>query len=87
MKESEGMFFIFNREELQSFWMKNTFLPLDIIFVNKANTIVKIHKHTQPLSEQSYPSENPAIYVVEVNSGYADKYNIKEGDKIVWRRF
>ena len=87
MKEKEGMFFIFSREELQSFWMKNTFLPLDIIFVNKAGLIIKIHKNTQPLSEQSYPSNSPAIYVVEVNAGYTEKFNINEGDKIIWRRF
>lgn len=86
MGENQGMFFIFDFETPQSFWMKNTLISLDIIFVNKNNKIVKIHRSTDTLSEQSYPSGAPAIYVVEVNAGYCDKYSIKENDKIVWRR-
>jgi len=86
MLESQGMFFIFTREEPQSFWMRNTPLSLDIIFVNKNNEIVKIHKNTTPFSESSYATLQPAIYVVEVLAGYTDTYGIKEGDKIVWRR-
>lgn len=86
LKEDQGMLFIFENETLQSFWMKNTVLSLDIMFVNKEGIIVKIHKNTEPFSEQGLPSESPAIYVVEVNAGYSDKHNIKEGDKIVWRR-
>ena len=86
MKENEGMFFIFDFETAQSFWMKNTLISLDIIFINKENKIVKIHKNTETLSENSYPSGKPAIYVVEVVAGYTDKFGINEGDKIVWRR-
>lgn len=86
MKESEGMFFIFDREMPQSFWMRNTPLSLDMLFVNSSNVIVKIHKQTTPFSEASYASFEPAIYVVEVVAGYTDNYGIKEGDKIVWRR-
>ncbi|MBZ0178302.1 MAG: DUF192 domain-containing protein [Melioribacteraceae bacterium] len=87
MDEKQGMFFIFPFEEEQSFWMRNTLISLDMIFVNSNNTIVKIHKNTKTQSDQSYPSNAPAIYVVEVIAGFTDKYNIKEGDKIVWRRF
>ena len=86
MLESQGMFFIFDREAPQSFWMRNTPLSLDILFVNKSNEIVKIHKNAAPFSESSYPSYKPAIYVVEVLAGYTDKYGIKEGGQIVWRR-
>ncbi|MEG8946562.1 DUF192 domain-containing protein [Rosettibacter firmus] len=86
MEENQGMLFIFPYEAQQSFWMKNTFIPLDMIFVNSKMEIVKIHKNTTPFSEQSYSSGQPAQYVVEVNAGYTDKYGIKEGDKIVWRR-
>lgn len=82
----EMPFFIFTNEEPQSFWMQHTPLSLDMIFVNKENEIVKIHKNTTPFSEQSYPSGRPAKYVVEVNAGYTDKFQIEEGDKIVWRR-
>jgi uncharacterized membrane protein (UPF0127 family) len=86
MKESQGMFFIFPYEFPQSFWMRNTVMSLDIIFVNKANEIVKIHKNAVPFDENSYPSVRPAIYVVEVVAGYSEKYGLKEGDRIIWRR-
>lgn len=86
MAENQGMLFIFPVEMIQSFWMKNTIMPLDIIFVNSQMEIVKIHKNTTPYSEQTYPSGKPSIYVVEVIAGYTDKLGIKEGDKIVYRR-
>ncbi len=86
MKENQGMLFIFDFEELQSFWMRNTVLPLDIIFVNSNYEIVKIHKNTTPFLEEGYPSYRPAQYVVEVNAGYTDKFGIEEGNKISWRR-
>lgn len=82
MDDTKGMLFIFQNEEPQSFWMKNTVIPLDIMFVNSKKEIIKIHKSTTPFSEKSLPSEKPAIYVVEVNGGFADKYGIKEGDAI-----
>ncbi len=82
MDDNKGMLFIFETEEPQSFWMKNTIIPLDIMFVNAKKEIIKIHKSTTPFSEKSYPSEKPATYVVEVSGGFADKYGIKEGDLI-----
>jgi len=84
MEEMQGMLFIFPQERYQSFWMLNTLFSLDIIFVNSSKEIVTIHKNTAPLSEQSYPSTAPAIYVVEVNAGFCDRHNIKLGDKIFW---
>ncbi len=86
MNENNGMLFIFPLETFQAFWMKNTIIPLDILYVNAQNEIVKIYKNTEPYSENSLPSGKPAIYVVEVNGGYTDKYGIKEGDKIIWKR-
>lgn len=82
MDDSKGMLFIFEQEEPQSFWMKNTVIPLDIIYVNSKMEIVKIFKNTVPFSEKSLPSEKPATYVVEVIGGYTDKNGIKEGDLI-----
>ncbi len=86
MEENQGMLFIFQTEEPQGFYMRNTIIPLDIIFVNSKKEIVKIHKNTTPFSEQNLPSLKPAIYVVEVNAGYTEKNKIKEGDLIDWRR-
>jgi uncharacterized membrane protein (UPF0127 family) len=76
------MLFVFVISELQSFWMKNTPLSLDIMFVNENKEIVKIHKSTTPYSKESLPSEKKSMYVVEVIAGFSDKYGIKEGDKI-----
>ncbi len=58
MDDTKGMLFIFQKEEPQSFWMKNTVIPLDIMFVNSKKEIVKIFKNTIPFSENSLPSEN-----------------------------
>lgn len=84
MKENQGMLFIFDQETYQSFWMKNTVMPLDIIYVNSQKEIVTIYKDTKPYSEESLPSAIPAQYVVEVIAGYTSKYNINVGDKVVW---
>jgi uncharacterized membrane protein (UPF0127 family) len=84
MKENQGMLFIFPRQDWLSFWMRNTLISLDMIFVDENKKIVTIHKNTRILSDTSYPSTKPARYVVEVIAGYTDKYNIKVGDKIDW---
>jgi len=84
MKENEGMLFIFPLQGNQSFWMRNTLISLDILFVNDQKQIVTIHKNTKILSDQSYPAAKPSIYVVEVLAGYTDKHNILVGDKINW---
>ena len=86
MDENRGMLFIFPYEDLQAFWMKNTVISLDIIFVNSKKEIVKIHRNAIPYSEDSYVSGEPAQYVVEVNAGYTSKNGIEEGDKIAWDR-
>ncbi len=86
MEMNQGMLFIFPYEIIQSFWMKNTILPLDMIFVNASREIVTIHKNTTPYAETSYRSSAPAKYVVEVNAGYTDRYGIREGYRINWVR-
>lgn len=85
MDDAQGMLFVFVISELQSFWMKNTVLSLDIMFVNENKEIVKIHKNTAPYSKESLPSEKKSMYVVEVNAGFSDKYGVKEGDKIEFK--
>jgi len=81
-----GMLFIFDTEEIQSFWMKNTYIPLDMLFINAYNEIITIHANTTPLKEWNYSSTQPALYVVEVNAGYCVRKNIAEGDKIIFER-
>ncbi|MBI5913741.1 MAG: DUF192 domain-containing protein [Bacteroidetes bacterium] len=85
MPESQGMLFLFETSGRQSFWMHNTYIPLDIIFVDENNVINTIHKNAKPLNDTSLPSKGNAKYVVEVVGGFSDKYGLKEGDKISWQ--
>lgn len=78
----DGMLFIFDQQEPLSFWMANTPLSLDMYFVNENFEIVRIHTGTTPFSRQSYASERPARYVVEVNAGFTLTHDLKEGDRI-----
>ena len=82
MSENAGMLFFMDRERIQGFWMKNTYIPLDMIFVNSKKEIVTIHPNTTPMLESSYHSTKPALYVVEVNAGFCHKNNIHEQDRI-----
>jgi uncharacterized membrane protein (UPF0127 family) len=87
MEERQGMLFIFEQEEMASFWMKNTIVPLDMLFINKLGEIVTVCKNTTPFSEQSYSATAPALFVLEVNAGFADRFGIKVGDRINWKRY
>ncbi len=82
LPERQGMLFVFPREEPLSFWMKNTPLPLDIIFINTAHTIVSIVAHATPFSEQPLPSHSPAQFVLEVNGGFCQRHRVAVGDRV-----
>ncbi|GGI58207.1 DUF192 domain-containing protein [Winogradskyella haliclonae] len=82
MKESQGMLFIFPNEISRSFYMKNTRIPLDIIYISADSTIVSFQKNAKPFDETSLPSNAPAKYVLEINAGLSDAWNIEIGDKI-----
>ena len=69
---------------MQAFWMKNTILSLDIIFVDSERRIVSIHKNCKPYSLDQIQSEAPALYVVEVIAGYTEKHKIKAGDRVMF---
>ncbi len=76
------MLFIMDREEIQSFWMLNTYISLDILFVDAEKRIVTIRPDTTPQSLDSVASDKPALYVVEVNAGFCKKHGISTGDRI-----
>ncbi len=80
--EDVGMLFIFEEEKPISFWMKNTYVPLDILFINKSFEIVTIRENNPPLSESPISSDLPALYAVEVIAGFCKKHNINTGDRI-----
>ncbi len=82
LPDSTGMLFIFENESLRNFWMKNTIIPLDIIYLDSNKKIISIAENTTPYSEEGIPSLGVAKYVVEVNAGFTKRNNIQKGDEI-----
>jgi YVTN family beta-propeller protein len=80
-----GMLFAFNDEEHRSFWMKNTLIPLDMIFVDSSSKIIDIKENVPPCEQEecpNYPSGEPAQYVLEVNAGFVQEKGVKIGDRL-----
>ncbi|EPR70469.1 hypothetical protein ADIWIN_3541 [Winogradskyella psychrotolerans RS-3] len=82
LEANQGMLFIFPDVEMRSFYMKNTKIPLDIIYIDEDKTIVSFQKNAKPMDETSLPSEAPAKYVLEVYGGLSDVWQLAVGDKI-----
>jgi len=66
--------------------MQDTYLPLDMLFINTDETIFQIHENAQPFSEERISPTQPNSYVLELNAGIAQKLNIETGDKISWQK-
>ena len=79
-----GMLFVFETSEAHTFWMKNTPLPLDILFIAKDGKIVAIAENTTPFSLKAIPSRVPAERVLEVNAGYVKRNAIEVGDRVTY---
>ena len=84
MATQQGMLFMFNDSDIRYFYMKNTLIPLDIIYINKNKEIVSIQKNAKPLDETTLPSEGPAMYVLEINGGLSDQWELQKGDSIIF---
>ena len=82
LPEGQGMLFDFHHEQPTSFWMKNTYIPLDMIFIRGDGRILRIAENTVPLSEALVPSGGPVRAVLEVNAGMARKLGIAPGDRV-----
>jgi len=82
MADDEGMLFDFGAEEPASFWMRNTYIALDMLFIKADGTIESIGERTTPLSEKSVQSRGPVRYVLEINGGLSDTLGIEPGDKV-----
>ena len=76
LKKNGGMLFLFDTEKKASFWMKDTLIALDIIFINKNGSINKIHNNTRPQSLKRIKSKGEVLAVLEINAGEAKKNNI-----------
>lgn len=85
--ENCGMLFVFDREEEQSFWMKNTYIPLDIIFLSKDFRVNNLYENLKPSPDMTKEEDieivrGKAKYVIEINANSAKKAGIKEGEKL-----
>lgn len=77
-----GMLFDFEEERPVSFWMRNTLIPLDMVFAKADGTVVKIHVNARPGDETEIPSEQPVRYVLEIEGGNAARLGIKVGSRL-----
>ena len=82
MVADHGMLFEFDREAPVSFWMKNTYIPLDMIFISRAGVVTNIVADAEPLSERVIPSGPPCAAVLELNGGAAAAIGLNVGDKV-----
>ena len=86
MENDQGMLFIFPDVAMHSFYMKNTEFPLDIIFIGEDQKIASFQKNAQPLNESGLTSKVPIKYVLEINAGLSDSWNLAKGDSITFVR-
>ena len=82
MKENQGMLFVFPEISERSFYMKNTRIPLDLVFLDHNKTIVSFQENAKPLDETSLPSNARAQFVLEINAGLSEKWQLEVGDKM-----
>lgn len=85
LPERSGMLFVFGSEYPQSFWMKNTLIPLDILYFDSGLSLVSVSANTPPCKIAlcpSYPSAGPAKFVLELNAGEAARLGLKPGDRM-----
>lgn len=82
MEEKQAMLFIFKDEQPRSFYMKNTSIALDLLFISSDNTIISKIENAAPMSEASLRSEGAAQYVLELKAGMIDEWRLQNGDRI-----
>lgn len=82
--QRSGMLFVFPSERHLNFWMQETYIPLDIIFLDAQLNVIKVHQQAKPLqTQEQYPSVEPAMYAVELNGGVAAEINLDLGDQLI----
>ncbi len=79
-----GMLFVFEEDTQNPFWMKNTPVALDIIFIDVRHQIVSLQENTTPFSEKLLHPTGSYRFVLEVNAGFAKKHQIQQGDQVSW---
>lgn len=82
MDEDAGMLFRFEQVRPVVMWMKNTLIPLDMVFIRADGTVANVHQNAVPHSEKTISSAEPVLYVLELNGGIAEKIKLKRGDRV-----
>jgi uncharacterized membrane protein (UPF0127 family) len=82
MPADQGMLFDFKETRLVTMWMKNTYIPLDMVFMDEAGTVTHIAANAQPLSLDIISSRGPVRFVLELNGGAASRFGLKPGDRL-----
>ena len=80
-----GMLFLFPRARRVSMWMKDTFIPLDMVFITRSGRVAEVKADTQPLSLQTIAPRTPVPFVLEIAAGTADRLGIRPGDRVRWQ--
>ena len=84
LPKNTGMLFIYPDNNIRTMWMKNTFISLDMIFIDENGIVSSIEKNTEPQSLKTIRSEKPIKYVLELAGGKTDQIKLIEGDHIYW---
>lgn len=82
MAADHGMLFDFERVQPVSMWMRNTYLPLDMVFIRADGTVARVAADTEPLSDRNIASGEPVLGVLELNAGTAARLGIRAGDRV-----
>ena len=82
LDENAGMLFIFVTPARLTFWMKNTEIPLDMIFADRSGVVVGIIRNAEPYSQRPVGPDTPALYVLEVNGGFCARHSVRVGDRM-----
>lgn len=82
MARSTGMLFVYDRPQRVAFWMRNTLIPLDMIFIDATGTVAHIHENAIPLDETAIPGGDDIQYVLEINAGLSERLGIDEGSQV-----
>jgi uncharacterized protein len=84
LPENAGMLFLYDRPQPAGMWMKNTYIPLDMVFISADGRVHRIESYTEPFSTKVIHSEGNVVAVLELNAGLADKIGLRRGDKVVY---
>jgi uncharacterized membrane protein (UPF0127 family) len=82
MEDDHGMIFVFRESNHNTFWMHNTLIPLDMIFIREDKTILGIVRNATPETDDGRSVPGDSLYVLEVNGGWCQRHNVNDGDRV-----